>query len=203
METKKIELELPELGENKLYFYDEITTESAKDFVTSLHKLIYGLNSLDNKNNQVFKNLSLPNFNLPKTDIHIHLNTVGGYCFDGLALFDIIRTVKDRNVFIFSEGFIASMGIAVLCSVPVEFRYALENTTFMIHSVSGGTDFGKIGDLKNSLQMLEQLQKNIWNIITNNSNIPIQKLLNVEEKREDWFFTAKEALEYGLIGKII
>lgn len=52
---------------------------------------MHGLNNLDIKNNQVFKNLSLPNFNLPKTDIHIHLNTVGGYCFDGLALSEQLK----------------------------------------------------------------------------------------------------------------
>ena len=203
METSKIELEIPIIGENKLYFYDEVTTDTTKDFIKSFHKLSHELDVIDNKNKQALRNLYISNIDLPSTDIHIHLDTVGGYCHEGLLIFDIIRTYTKRHVYIFSEGFVASMGIVLLCSVPVEYRYATENTTFMIHSISGGTDFGRINDLKDSVQIMERLQKNIWNIIANNTNIPMQRLIENQEKREDWFLTAEEALECGLISKII
>lgn len=203
METVSLSLKIPAPGENKIFLYDELTSESAKEFNEKLHKLCLELDGIEKKNNGILTRFINKESIIQKQSIELHLNTPGGYCYDGFSIYDTLnQIVQNRPIDIYAEGIVASMGIAILCSVPIERRLSRKNTVFMIHSVSSG-NFGKINDLKESVQHTETLQKLLWDIVSNNTEIPIDRLRECEEKREDWYLTATEALEYGLISKII
>jgi ATP-dependent Clp protease protease subunit len=131
--------------------------------------------------------------------IQILLSTYGGSVYDGLALYDAIKH-SNTDVDITCFGKIMSMGIIILLASKT--RKAYRNTTFMIHEVSSLT-VGKITEMEDSLDEVKRLNKILFDIIEKETNITKAWLNEIKEKRKDWFFTAEEALEVGLITEII
>ena len=131
--------------------------------------------------------------------IQILLSTYGGCVYDGLSLYDAIKKSK-TEVDITCFGKIMSMGIILLLSAKT--RKAYRNTTFMIHEGSSGF-IGKVADMEESVEESKRLREVIFDIIEKESKIPKAKLNEIRKSRMDWYFTAEEALEYGLITEII
>lgn len=131
--------------------------------------------------------------------IQILLSTYGGCVYDGLSLYDAIKNSK-TEVDITCFGKIMSMGIALLLSAKT--RKAYRNTTFMIHEGSSGA-IGKVSDMEDSIDESKRLNDIYFSIIESETKIPKSKLDEIRKRRKDWYFTAEEALEYGLITEII
>ena len=131
--------------------------------------------------------------------IQILLSTYGGCVYDGLSLYDAVKN-SNTEVDITCFGKIMSMGIIILLSAKT--RKAYRNTTFMIHEGSSGF-IGKVADMEESLEESKRLREVIFDIIEKETKIPKAKLNEVRKSRMDWFLTAEEALEYGLITEII
>ena len=131
--------------------------------------------------------------------IQMLLSTYGGCVYDGLSLYDAVKNSK-TEVDITCFGKIMSMGIIILLSAKT--RKAYRNTTFMIHEGSSGF-IGKVADMEESVEESKRLREVIFDIIENETKIPKAKLDEVRKSRMDWFLTAEEALEYGLITEII
>ena len=81
-------------------------------------------------------------------------------------------------------------------------RKAYRNTTFMIHEISSGA-IGKLADLEESVDETKRLNKVLFDIIEKETKITKEQLEEVYIKKQDWFLTAEEALELGLITEII
>jgi ATP-dependent protease ClpP protease subunit len=93
-----------------------------------------------------------------------------------------------------------SMGIVLLLAAKT--RKAYRNTTFMIHEGSSGA-IGKVSDMEDSIDESKRLNDIYFGIIESETKIPKSKLDEIRKRRKDWYFTAEEALEYGLITEII
>ena len=131
--------------------------------------------------------------------IQMLLSTYGGCVYDGLSLYDAIKNSK-TEVDITCFGKIMSMGIVLLLSAKT--RKAYRNTTFMIHEGSSGA-IGKVSDMEDSIDESKRLNDIYFGIIESETKIPKAKLDEIRKRRKDWYFTAEEALEYGLITEII
>lgn len=131
--------------------------------------------------------------------IQMLMSTYGGCVYDGLSLYDAIKNSK-TEVDITCFGKIMSMGIVLLLAAKT--RKAYRNTTFMIHEGSSGA-IGKVSDMEDSIDESKRLNDIYFGIIESETKIPKAKLDEIRKRRKDWYFTAEEALEYGLITKII
>jgi ATP-dependent Clp protease protease subunit len=131
--------------------------------------------------------------------IQILLSTYGGNVYDGLSLYDAIKNSK-TDVDITCFGKIMSMGIVILLSAKT--RKAYRNTTFMIHELTSGV-IGKLADMEESIDEAKRINRVLFDIIEKETKITHSWLKEIYNKKKDWFFTAEEALEIGLITEII
>lgn len=141
-------------------------------------------------------------FNLSSIEmphIQVLLSTYGGNVYDGLSLYDAIKNSK-TDVDITCFGKIMSIGIIILLSAKT--RKAYRNTTFMIHELTSGV-IGKVADMEESIDEAKRLNKILFDIIKKETKISPSLLDDIYIKKKDWFFTAEEALDMGLITEII
>lgn len=198
MEIKEIDLK-----ERTITVFNDVEEGS---MATAIEK-IFQINKEDEvwiKNIQNVMATSGAKFNPPTVDIempHIQilLSTYGGCVYDGLSLYDAVKNSK-TEVDITCFGKIMSMGIVLLLAAKT--RKAYRNTTFMIHEGSSGF-IGKVADMEESVEESKRLREVIFDIIEKETKIPKAKLDEVRKSRMDWYLSAEEALEYGLITEII
>lgn len=131
--------------------------------------------------------------------ITINLSTLGGICYDGMALCDSIRT-SDTAIKIVCYGKIMSMGIPILLSA--KYKVAHKNTTFMIHGISAGC-WGKAENMRERIDEVNRLEKLVCDYILEHSKFPKKKMNEIIKSQKDYYFTAEEALQYKIIDEII
>ncbi len=135
----------------------------------------------------------------PKKDIKLYINSPGGSVYDGMAIYDTIQFIKP-DVQTIGIGLQASMGAFLLSSGTKGKRFALPNSRIMIHQPSSGTQ-GKVTDQEITLRESIYLKQVINEILAKNTG---QKLSKIEKDMErDFWMSAKEAVDYGLIDEVI
>lgn len=132
-------------------------------------------------------------------DISIYINSPGGEITSGLAIYDTMNYVKS-DVNTICVGMAASMGAFLLSSGTKGKRFALENSEVMIHQPLGGTE-GKASDIKIAAEHILKLKDKINKILSKNTDQSLKKI--IKDTECDNYMNAKEALNYGLIDKII
>jgi ATP-dependent protease ClpP protease subunit len=95
-----------------------------------------------------------------------------------------------------------SAGTIIMLAVDYEHRFAYPNSTFMYHAVSGWAE-GKLKDMEENLEESKRLNKTIWNIYKENTEIPIDKLEELYKCKKDWYLTPEQAKKYKIISKIV
>ena len=135
----------------------------------------------------------------PDKDIQFYINSPGGSVTAGMAIYDTMQYVK-CDVSTICIGMAASMGAFLLSSGAKGKRLALPNAEIMIHQPSAGTQ-GQITDMAIHLRRLETIKKRMNSILAANTGKPVEAVTADTER--DNFMTAQEALEYGLIEKVI
>lgn len=135
----------------------------------------------------------------PKKDIKLYINSPGGSVYDGLAIIDTINFIEP-DVQTIGIGLQASMGAMLLASGAKGKRFALPNSRIMIHQPSSGTE-GKITDQEIMLKEGIFLKKRLIDIMSKNTGQKPEKI-EKDMDRDNWM-SAEEALEYGLIDKVI
>ena len=135
----------------------------------------------------------------PDKDIQFYINSPGGSVTAGMAIYDTMQYVK-CDVSTICIGMAASMGAFLLSSGTKGKRYALPNAEIMIHQPSAGTQ-GQITDMSLHLKRLETIKKRLNHILAENTGKDLAVVQNDTER--DNFMTAEEAMEYGLIDKVI
>ena len=133
------------------------------------------------------------------TPIEFYLSTYGGACYDGLALHDVIES-STTPVEIICTGKIMSMGVIVALGTKV--RKAYRNTTFMIHQVSG-LSFGTLREMEDTVAEASRINEILFNIIKSKTKVTEEQLNEVLQKKKDWFITADEALNLGLLTDLL
>ena len=134
-----------------------------------------------------------------KRPIKLYLNTPGGTVTDGLAILDTIHHVK-APVSTICVGLAASMGALLLSGGAKGQRYALPNAEIMIHQVIGGAQ-GQASDIKIKAEHIIQIKERLNKILAKNTGQPLSKI--EKDSDRDFHMTAEDALEYGIIDKII
>lgn len=129
--------------------------------------------------------------------IYIYINSPGGVITSGMAIYDTMQYIESKVVTI-GLGMCASMGAFLLSSG--DERLALENTEIMIHQPLGGAQ-GQATDIKIAAEHIIKLKEKLNKILSKNTKQPLDKIYNDTER--DNFLSAKEAMEYGLIDKVI
>ena len=135
----------------------------------------------------------------PDKDIQFYINSPGGSVTDGMAIYDTMQYIK-CDVSTICIGMAASMGAFLLSSGAKGKRLALPNAEIMIHQPSAGTQ-GQITDMAIHLKRLEVVKSRMNRILSENTGKPVETV--TADCERDNFMTAEEALEYGLIDKVI
>ena len=135
----------------------------------------------------------------PDEDIKLYINSPGGSVYDGLAIYDTMNFIKP-DVQTIGIGLQASMGAFLLSAGAKGKRAILPNARVMIHQPSSGTR-GKITDQESDLKEGLLLKEKLAQILAENSGQKLEKLKNDMER--DYWMSAEEAVEYGLVDKII
>ena len=135
----------------------------------------------------------------PDKDISLYINSPGGSVTAGLAILDTMDFIK-CDVSTICIGLAASMGAFLLSSGTKGKRLALPNAEIMIHQPSAGTQ-GQITDMAIHLKRLEVVKKRMNRILSENTGKAIEVV--TADCERDNFMTAQEAVEYGLIDKVI
>ena len=131
-------------------------------------------------------------------DISIYLNTPGGSVYAGLGIYDSMQFVKS-NVATICTGMAASMGAVLLVAGEKGMRAALPHSRVMIHQPLGGIQ-GQASDIEITAREILKLKDELYQIISDHSGQTMDKIR--QDADRDYWMTAKEALEYGMIDKV-
>ena len=135
----------------------------------------------------------------PTKDISLYINSPGGSVSAGLAIYDTMQFVK-CDVSTICMGMAASMGAFLLSSGTKGKRYALPNSQIMIHQPSGGAQ-GQASDVKIVADQILFIRERLNKILSENTGKPIEQIA-IDTERDN-YLTAQDAVEYGLVDKII
>ena len=131
-------------------------------------------------------------------DISIYLNTPGGSVYAGLGIYDTMQFVKSRVATI-CTGMAASMGAVLLVAGEKGMRAALPHSRVMIHQPMGGIQ-GQASDIEITAKEILKLKDELYQIIADHSGQAMDKIR--QDADRDYWMTAAEALEYGMIDKV-
>ena len=165
------------LKERIIFLDSEINSRSASDIVS---KLLY----LDSENNE---------------DITIYINSPGGEISNGFMIYDTINLIKS-DVQTVSIGTTASMAAILLLAGTKGKRKILPNSKVMLHDLAGGA-VGKYKDIMVEVEEINKLHDKIFDIIRKNTKLNEQQIEEILKR--DFWLNSEEALEYGIVDKII
>lgn len=131
--------------------------------------------------------------------ITLYIGSPGGHVESGDTIFDMIRFIKPK-VFIVGTGWVGSIATHIYLATDKENRFALPNTRFLIHQPSGGFG-GDASDIQIHAREILKTRERINSIIAEQTGQSIERV--AEDTQRDYWMSAEESIEYGLVGKII
>jgi len=135
----------------------------------------------------------------PGKDIHLYINSPGGSITAGMAIYDTMQFIKS-DVSTICVGMAASMGAFLLAAGTKGKRFALPNSEVMIHQPLGGAE-GQATDIQIRANRILRMRDKLNQILSERTGQPIERI--EKDTDRDNFMTAQEALQYGLIDKVI
>lgn len=135
----------------------------------------------------------------PDKDISLYINSPGGSITAGMAIFDTMQFIKP-DVSTICVGMAASMGAFLLAAGAKGKRYALPNSEVMIHQPLGGAE-GQASDIEIRAKRIIKLRDKLNGILAERSGQPLARI--DKDTDRDYFMSAQEATEYGLIDKVV
>jgi ATP-dependent Clp protease protease subunit len=171
--------------DHRIITLGDIDEENTNDIIQFIHEINYlDAEKTENK----------------REPIKLIVNSYGGDIYRGLGVFDsIIHSTTPIHTICYGAAF--SMGFMIM--VSGHHRVASKNSTFMYHE--GGFDLGmmKLTIHKHELKELERIEKLCDSLILERTNLGKKQLDNIKKQCKDWYISAEEALNYGIIDKII
>lgn len=132
-------------------------------------------------------------------DISLYINSPGGSVSAGLAIYDTMQYIKS-DVSTICIGQAASMGAFLLAAGEKNKRFSLPNADIMIHQPLGGAQ-GQASDMKIQVEKILKIRELMNKILSERTGQPLDKISTDTDR--DFYLTAKEAVEYGIIDKVI
>jgi len=137
--------------------------------------------------------------NDPSKDIQLYLNTPGGSVYAGLGIYDTIQLVSSKVATI-CTGMAASMGAILLTAGTHGNRSALPHSRVMIHQPMGGAE-GQAADIEIAAREISKIKRELYQIIATHSGKDVEQI--EKDADRNYWMTAQEALEYGMIDEIL
>jgi ATP-dependent Clp protease protease subunit len=135
----------------------------------------------------------------PDKDIQIYINSPGGSVTAGLAIYDTMQFVKN-DIVTYCIGQCASMGAHLLAAGTKGKRFALPNARIMIHQPSGGAQ-GQATEIEITFKEIQRLKENLAATFAKHTGQQLKKVM--KDMDRDFFMGAEEALEYGIVDKVL
>ena len=135
----------------------------------------------------------------PDKDIQIYINSPGGSVTAGLAIYDTMQFVKN-DIVTYCVGQAASMGAHLLAAGTKGKRFALPSARIMIHQPSGGAQ-GQASEIEITYKEIQRLKDNLAAALAKHTGQNLKKV--VKDMDRDFFMSADEAMEYGIIDKVL
>lgn len=165
------------LDERKVFLWGQVDDDSAKHVID---RLMY-LDALEKK------------------DIHLYINSPGGYVTSGFAIYDCMKSLKS-DVSTICTGFAASMGSILLSAGTKGKRFIQPHARVMIHQPSGGAR-GPASDIEITAQEILKTKELSAKILAENCGQKVEKI--IKDFNRDHWMDAKESVEYGIVDKVI
>ena len=131
--------------------------------------------------------------------IKLIINSQGGHVEAGDTIHDMIRFVKP-SIKILGTGWVASAGALIYVAAPLEDRFSLPNTRFMLHQPSGGVG-GQASDISIEAQEILKMRDRLNRIFSVQTGQPVERI--EKDTDRNFWMSAEEAKEYGIVGKIV
>jgi ATP-dependent Clp protease protease subunit len=168
------------LERRRIFISEPITPKSAKRYITDLLAL---------------------DADKPGEPITLHINSPGGDVNSGFAVFDTIRFIKSP-VTIINTGLCASIATVINVAAKKDKRLSMPNTRFLIHQpLIPGQVYGQASDLEITAREILKTRQKINRLLADETGTPLEKV--EKDTVRDYWMNAQEALEYGLISKIV
>ncbi|SNZ05338.1 ATP-dependent Clp protease proteolytic subunit ClpP [Terribacillus aidingensis] len=153
----------------------------------------------DNVANSIVSQLLFLAAEDPEKDISLYINSPGGSITAGMAIYDTMQFIQPK-VSTICIGMAASMGAFLLTAGEKGMRYALPNSEVMIHQPLGGTQ-GQASDIEIHARRIIEMRKKLNEIMAERSGQPLEVIERDTDR--DNFLTAEQAVNYGLIDKVM
>ncbi len=176
--------------------------ERAYDIYSRLLKeriVFIGTSIDDNLANLIIAQLLFLEAEDPEKDIHLYVNSPGGYVLAGLAIYDTMQYIK-APVSTICIGQASSMGALLLTAGAKGKRYSLPSSRIMIHQPLGGFQ-GQATDIEIHAREILKMRENLNKILVKHTGQPVEKI-QVDTER-DYFMSAEQAKEYGLVDEVL
>lgn len=135
----------------------------------------------------------------PGKDVSIYINSPGGSVYAGLGIYDTMQYIQS-DVTTICTGMAASMAAVLLVAGEKGKRYALKHSRVMIHQPMGGIQ-GQASDIEITAREIQKLKEELYTIISTHSGQPYDKVYADSDR--DYWMTSAEALDYGMIDKVL
>src|SRR5712691_4224605 len=132
-------------------------------------------------------------------DINLYINSPGGSIYAGLAIYDTMQWLKP-DISTVCVGMAMSMGAVLLCAGQKGKRFCLPNSTVLIHQPLGGAE-GQATDIEITAREILRLRRSIYDILARHTGQPLDRI--VKDSDRNYYITAPEAVEYGLIDDLL
>ncbi len=179
----------------------EKLAENASEMKLLEHRMIFVSEAISSKvSDRVTKHLLALDAESNKP-ITMYLNSPGGEVLSGFAIYDTMRFINS-DVRVLTTGFCASIATIINLGAPKEYRLGLPNSRYLIHQpLIGGHIQGQASDLEITAREIIKTRRKINEMLSKECDQPFEKV--EEDTARDYWMTAQEALEYGLIAKIV
>ena len=135
----------------------------------------------------------------PGKDVSIYINSPGGSVYAGLGIYDTMQYIQS-DVSTICTGMAASMAALLLVAGAKDKRFALKHSRVMIHQPMGGIQ-GQASDIEITSREILKLKKELYTIISEHSGQPYDKVY--QDSDRDYWMTAQEAVDYGMIDRVL
>ena len=192
----------PQLSLTPYVIEDTGRGERSMDIYSRLLKdriIFIGTEITDQVANVVVAQLLFLKMEDPKKDVHIYINSLGGYITSGLAIYDTMQYLG-CNINTYCIGQAASMGALLLTAGTKGKRFALPNARIMIHQPYGGVG-GTSADVALQAKEILELKKRLNQIMSDCTSQSLEKIHADSER--DFYMGPQEAKDYGLIDEVI
>jgi len=155
----------------------------------------------DEKANLIIAQMLFLNGENPKADMHFYINSPGGSVSAGLAIYDAMQFIRcDVNTY--CVGLAASMGAVLLMGGTKGKRYALPNSSVLLHQpLIRGNITGPATDLQIEAEEMLRVQARLYRIISSHTGKPLKQV--EEDCDRNYWLDAKQSLEYGVVDKVL